>query len=528
MIRALAITTIALLGVSDAWAGTIAVVAESEEGPLPASTFQSVVWHAMYNELGHDAIFMDRLDASIAREVKQTPITTVVHLQVSWKADSVRVDGTDGDVFLVGGHYPVITATEYEIQGTELHARTAWQTEGPISVFQVKGNDEQPYISMPEVSLQETTALAVQPVQAPVWRMEPEWVRIPLVVAADDDYRAYYGDRWKQVADRAVNRANAVLRPAGIKLEVASHEEWVSPEKLTDLSSLLEHMSDKPIDTPGAVRVGFTGQTRLAVEWQSQMEDVGRAYLPGQNLIIADQAANPGHDPQWDVAEEGVAVAHELMHALGIPHLEENNLLMSATKRGTVHRMHPSSVSLARTAALSRYTHWDTKAALTALSHAAEAHLDDPDLQFEYISDNLAFGPGIPAPGTLEPGELSALTNVAMAHYYLRQAQKDPTNARKLQAGAKRHADTALEKKPQWQQAKRLQREVRAAVVQRAPAIAPPCTGARARQLRPGHVRSARRGPGLRRATLSADPRVRRRSTVTGGFRRPCRLGHTW
>ncbi|MFT7520113.1 MAG: hypothetical protein ACI9MC_002257, partial [Kiritimatiellia bacterium] len=294
-------------------------------------------------------------------------------------------------------------------------------------------------------------------------------------------YRQFYGDAWPKVADRAILRANAILRPSGIKLEIVQHEGWTSPNGETDLSKLLEVMSDKPITTPGAIRVGFTGQTKLSVTWQSEMEDVGRAYLPGRNVIVADQAANPGHDEQWDVAEEGVAVAHELMHSLGIPHLESPDRLMSATKRGTVHDMHPSSVALARTAALSRYTHWDTTAALTALSHTAEAHLNDPDVQLDYISENLAYGPGIPAPGSLEPRELSALTNVAMAHYYLRRAKEDPRNAAKLNEGAKQHAAEALEKKPQWKQAKQLQLQVRAATNRPTGAARKPATTPRFR-----------------------------------------------
>jgi hypothetical protein len=458
-----------------AHAGSIAVVTDTADGPLPDSTFRSVVWHALYAELGHDAEFMDALDASAVTRMQGTTMTTLLHLELQWRADSARVDRSDGEVFLVGGHYPVVQATEYTLEGDRLVARYTWRTEGPISVYHVRGDDPYRYISLPEVTLQETATLAVQPTRAPVWTAEPDLVRVPIIVAGDDEYRAFYGaSTWSEVSERAVARANAILRSSGLRLDVVGHQSWESPDDVEDLSELLEAMSNEPIGVEGALRVGFTGQTRLAVEWQSEMEDVGRAYLPGRDVLIADQAANPGQDAAWDVAEEGVAVAHEVMHALGIPHLDEPDHLMSATKRGTVHALHPSTRDLARVAAATRYTHWDRIAALTGLSLAAEAHLTDLDLQLDYIADNLAYGPGMPAPGTLQPGELSALTNVAVGRAYLRLAAEDPDHAEELKAGAKVHAESALAQKPLWVEARQLQRQIAAASRAAAPRVPKP------------------------------------------------------
>lgn len=445
--------------------GTIAVVVEaSEGGPLPATTFRSVMWHALYQDQGHDAVFLDQLDASAVQAMRGTPMTTLLHVELSWQADSVRVERAPDDVFMVGGHYPVVHTTEYALDGDRLVARTTWTTEGPVSVYHVKGDDPYRFISLPEVSLQETASLAISPVQAPVWMESVDRVRVPVVIAADDEYRAYYGEAgWDRVARRAVARANALLVDAGIELEVVGEETWDTPSDLDDLSSILESLYESPRTHPEALRVGFTGQTELAVTWQSEMEDVGRAYLPGRDLVIADQAANPGHDPAWDTAEEGVAVAHEALHTLGIPHLEQPDRLMSATKRGTVHALSLSTQELARSAATSRYAHWDTMTALASLSQSAEDHLDDPALQLDFITENLAFGPGVPEPGTLEPRQLSALTNVAVGRYYLRLAQEDPVNAWKLQRGARVHVDSALAQEPTWQEARQLQRLVVAA-----------------------------------------------------------------
>lgn len=476
-VSAIAATLLALLP-AVANAGTIAVVTDTDTGPLPDSTFRSVVWHALYGELGHDAEFFDELDSSVVDQMRGTTMTTLLHLELEWRTDSARIDQPDGEVFLVGGHYPVVKATEYALDGDRLVARYTWRTEGPISVYHVRGDDPYRFISLPEVTLQETATLAIQPTHAPVWRAETDLINVPVVLAGDDEYRDFYGPTgWTEVAERAVARANAILHSSGLRLQVVGHEGWTSPADQHDLSELLETMSSTPIQADGALRVGFTGQTELATEWQSEMEDVGRAYLPGRDVVIADQAVNPGHDPAWDVAEEGVAVAHEVLHALGIPHLEVPDHLMSGTKRGTVHAMHASTRDLARVAAATRYTHWDRIAALTGLSQAAEAHLADRDLQLDYIADNLHYGPGLPAPGTLEPGALSALTNVAVGRAYLRLAAEDPDHASELQAGAKVHAESALAQKPTWVEARQLQRQVAAA--QRAATPEPAVSAAR-------------------------------------------------
>ena len=445
-------------------ASTIAVVADAEEGPLPASTLRSVLWHALYDELGHDATFLPTLDASAVTAMRGTPMTTLLHVKLAWRTDAVNVRLPDQPSHFVGGQYPSIEATEYALDGDRLVARRTWRTEGAVSVYRLRDQGPRTYIGLPEVSLQETASLAIRPVQAPVWTVDPEWLHVPIVLAADEEYRSFYGEeRWKLTAGRALDRANAILRPAGVQLRVVDHQAWSSPDSLTELSDLLEAMAVHPNPHPTAIRVGFTGQTRLAVEWQAEMEDVGRAYTPGRDVVLADQAVAPGHDPAWDVADEGVALAHEVLHALGIPHLEEPDALMSATKRGTVHAMSPASVALARSAASARYTHWDTLAALAALSEAADAHLPTLEWKLDYISDNLAYGPGVPAPGALEPRQLSALTNVALGRYYLRRASEDPSDAWRLQLGARMHTESALAQEPSWREARSLQRQIQAA-----------------------------------------------------------------
>jgi len=450
--------------IAPAHAGTIAVVTESTEGPLPASTFESVLWHALYQEFGHDAVFLSKLDSSAVQAMRGTTMTTLLHARLTWRTDSVQIDLDDRPSYFVGGYFPSIETTEYALQGDQLVARRTWRTEGPVSVYRVRNSDDRAYISLPEISLQETTAHALRPLQAPVWTAEPDWLLLPVVLAADEEYRTFYGEEgWIATAGRVVDRANAILRPAGLRLQVQAHQAWISPNQLDDLSGLLSAMARHPNPIPRSIRLGFTGQTQLAVAWNAEMEDIGRAYMPGDQVLIADQAVAPGHDPAWDVADEGVALAHEVLHALGIPHLDEPDHLMAATKRGTIHALSPASIALARAAAATRYTHWDSLAAIAALSEAADAHLATLDVKLDFITDNLAWGPGVPAPGTLEPRQLSALTNVAIGRYYLRKSTENPSDAPQLQAGARVHAESALAQEPSWREARSLQRQIQAA-----------------------------------------------------------------
>ncbi|TVQ91886.1 MAG: hypothetical protein EA397_08275 [Deltaproteobacteria bacterium] len=455
---------IALFGLSvglPAKAGTIAVVAEAQDGPLPAPVFSSVIWHALYDKDGHDAVFLPRLDASAVQAMQGTAMTTLLHAELVWRPESLRIGAEDHEAHLIGGYYPHIKTTEYALRGDRLVATRTWSTTGPLSVYKVTSPSDDHFIGLPEVSLQETVVHALQAVQAPVWTEEPDVITVPVILAADEEYRSFYGSsRWQGTAGRAVDRANALLRAAGLRLEVIEHQRWTSPDELTDLSDLLRDLHAQPRSHGNALRVGFTGQTRLEATWESHMEDVGRAYTPGRDLLVADQASPPGHDPAWDVAEEGVAVAHEVLHALGLPHVAEDDALMSATKRGTVHRISKPSADLAKTAASARFNHWDTLAALASLSAAAEQHLDDLDLQLDYISENLAFGPGVPRPGALQPRQLSALTNVAIGRYYLRQTSKDPDEAQELRQRAHQHTESAMAQEPSWKALQTVQRQM--------------------------------------------------------------------
>ena len=66
---------------------------------------------------------------------------------------------------------------------------------------------------------------------------------------------------------------------------------------------LLDDLAAQPRPQLHTLRVGFTQQTSLSQTWDETLEDVGRAYRPGEDVVVADQAMAPGHARAWDEAE---------------------------------------------------------------------------------------------------------------------------------------------------------------------------------------------------------------------------------
>jgi len=438
-------------------APTLAVYTHSEGEILPLDAFQSIIWHELQHSLEHNALFVDRLDVRTVDLMRRNRLTSLLEMHVTWKVDVIRLQ--NGGV--VGGYFPTIETTEWSISGQKLEAQTKWQTVGNVSLFQVKEGPTNEYIAIPELALQNAVDVALQPVEAPTWKHQSAGLNVPVAILADEEYRAFYGDDWKKTAQLRIARANAILEPTGIHLDIERFEGWRSKDsRRSSLSKLLDNMAVVPRRDPREIRVGFTQQTQLAAGLQRNIEDVGRAHLPGRDLIIADQALAPGHKAKWDIAEEGVVIAHEVLHAFGIPHQNQPFRLMAGSKTGTVHRLSESTIALAKSAVSARYTHWDRVAALNILSNTASQHLQNSWDQINYIADNLNYGPGVPAPGTLQPSTLSALTNLALGHFYLRMAKENPGGAINLARGALVHSESALKTKPNWVPASQLREAV--------------------------------------------------------------------
>ena len=421
-----------------AQAASIAVMADSDEHALNDAAVESILWHALHAKLGHDALFVEGELPEVHGALKAAHLTTLLRFHVSWSTDLVEVDGG-----ILMDQVPTVHVEEYRTGPQEMALVRTWDAHGALALYRVSETTSLGYLAMPEVSLQETIFTALGPVQPPVWRTQPTGVvTMPIEVCADDEYRAFYGERWKAEVDKRVQRASDLLAPAGLALRVSGHCDWESDLKDQSLKLLLEHLAEQPL-RDGLLRVGFTQQMHLESGEATRIEDVGRAFQPGRDLVIADQALPPGHQPIWDEAEEAVAVAHEVLHTLGLPHLESDQFLMSALKRSTIHRLSPSSAALARAAAEARYAHWDPELAMLGLAHAAQAWITEPDLQVEYIRENLARGPGVPVPGDIAPNRISALANVAISRHWLLQASTSPSDSA-LRKTVLAHTNAAL------------------------------------------------------------------------------------
>ena len=410
-------TVAALWAATTAQAASVAVVASSEQaGGMPDAAIQSMAWHALYEKYGHDALLLQDDDDIVARMTAEK-LTSLYRFDVTWEAEAVYVDGG-----ILTDRAPHIDVSEHALVGGVLKDVRTWEVTGAPALYRVTPDAGGGYVALPEVAVQDAIDVAIRNVQPPTWdNGAPQRVYVPVIIAADDDYRRFYPD-WKAQAEARVERASMLLGQAGIALRIVGYQPWESNERAQDLSQILEELRDLPMEVPNAIRVGFTQQTQLNTHLASSVEDVGRAYNPGSDLVIADQALTPGHDVRWDVAEEGMAIAHELLHVLGAPHLTQPHFLMSGVKSSTVHVMAPSTRDIARTAVQARFQMWDSMTALDTLSYTAEIHIRDPALQLDYILENLAAGPGVPRLGQVQPQRVTALTNAAIGKYYLELA----------------------------------------------------------------------------------------------------------
>lgn len=442
-------------------APTVAVVVDVQQSPagLTDEEVRSVVWHALYNQHGHDALVLTSLDDAV-EQMLPLHLTTLYDFSVTWQPMTTRVNGRR----LLGAHAPAIEVHEYRVQDGALEEYSWWTQQGALSLYRVVDGDtaDPEYAAFPEVSLQEAVTGAVSPVRPAAWRQTEHRLRVPIIVAADEEYRAFYGRRWREEATARIERASALLGAAGIELEVVDWQRWHSADQVHELPALLDLLALSPRpDHPGAVRVAFTQQIRTGAAEQVEAEAVGQAYLPGREVIVADQAEVPEHDHGWDEAVEGVAVAHEVLHALGVPHLEGEAFLMSSVQHGAVHRLSARTIALARTAVQARYARWwDRTQALAALEQVATLHLPSDVDQVDYIGGNLRHGPGLPQAGELEAERYSALVNLSLGLEYQRMAFEDPWNADTHLEGALTHARVALRKRPAMAMAQALVSEL--------------------------------------------------------------------
>ena len=256
-------------------AATVAVVVDSSGGELDREATRSMVWHALYDRYGHDAQMADSKDAAIEM-MDELELTTLYTFEITWEPLVVRVPQRGAVASLA----PEIQTREYVRSETGLQVKGIWNTHGALALYdELQEDGSIRVVAMPQVAMQEAIDLAVHPLDPPLWHAIRTRVKVPVTIAADEEYRAFYGAKWKEVADLRVERASALLAQAGIELDVVDHEGWQSPDDQLGLSELLDTVAALPRRHPGAIRVAFTQQTNLATNQGASIEDVGRVVL---------------------------------------------------------------------------------------------------------------------------------------------------------------------------------------------------------------------------------------------------------
>lgn len=442
------VALLACLTASTALAADVAVSVRTGAGPVDRRGAEAVVWHAL--EHGHDLqtlVVPPSGERTWAAALREEGVRTHLDVTVQWKKLIVDV----GEGMKAATPSPEVIVVERVLVDDQLVVRARWRAVGAPAVFRVAGVDDGSLLTLPDASLQTAVATALSQLTVPAWGDRDAALRVPVVVAADPAYRAAYGPGWRAEAARRVLAGSRILAQAGLALDVVGFQAWEGvPDDgssgVPSLAEQLDALQRTPNPLPAAaLRIAFV-EPPPGSRLLDGAEDVGRAFTPGVDVVVADQPLPPGHPAQWDLAGEGVIVAHEVLHALGAPHEDAPGFVMSARKVGLAWRLTPRTVQLARVAAEARLVHWDPATALLALSAAAERWLaDTPRAQLAYVVDNLRVPP---APGAVDPARASALANAALAHSYTRMADQDATDADLHRSIALAHVQAAIAMQP--------------------------------------------------------------------------------
>ena len=360
-------------GPSDAWVGAAVQV---EGTVIDEATAQSVVWHALA-DLGHPVPLVVGGSAEAAvPQMRRSAIGTLLHIDVSWERSALWRDGR-----MLWVEAPTLAVTEYAVAPEGLRRLNRYGYTGEPQVGRTEGG----WTLMPAATFAMALGRIMDELAIPAWgSVPPDTLRVPVVVATDAAYRRRHGPSWADAVHTRIRRASALLNPAGIELTIQHFEEWSPVTPTSDPVALLADLAASDAGQR-AIRIGLSG---AAPPTPAQgVEAVGAAYVPGRYLVVMDQHVD-------DVSQDGTAIAHEVLHALGVPHQDRAGVLGSATLVGPVHRLTPASVGLARAAAHARWAHWDPGVAAVLLADAAADHLPDRELRLAYVARNLAAGQG--------------------------------------------------------------------------------------------------------------------------------------
>lgn len=456
-------------------AGTLGLRVDVEfDGPLSDDIVEAVAWHAATratcgaSPVAADActadvpVMVDRVDGGalrdaspgdVARALHARGITTFVDVSVRWHAQVREIGTPDGGTRFDFLPDPRVEAVQYRVHPDRLAEEARHSGRGGDALVAVAGRAGA-HAVVPEVALRRALAEALDPIAVPRWGTRLVAARLPVVLAVDAAWKARHGAAWAREARLRVAVASALLGEAGLALDVVAHVSWDAPVDLPDLAARLHHLHAADLGVavpPGALRIGLTGVSTPSEP--GRPEQVGRAFEPGRDLVVADQRhafdlGAPHESARWDRADEAVAMAHEILHALGVPHDDSPSTLMSARHDGLTWRVSPRGAALAQAAAQARVAHWDSVAALTALAHAASVWLPHaPSRQVDYVVGNLTQAPPV---GAFAPGVAAPLVDAALSRLYL-DLSRDPGAAGESdshRSAAILHADAVQRRDP--------------------------------------------------------------------------------
>ena len=289
---------------------SVAVAASAENGPLPDSAVQSLVWHAMATEQGHHTVLVDPDDTEAwLSTLKAQHVSTLLEVRVHWTVQAILLDG-----HIVADDVPTVQFTEWVVRDHLLESERVWEVHAPMAVVSTPQDDGR-VVTLPEVALQEAVSQGVADAAPPVWRAgPPSRVTVPVEVCADPQWRDRHGPDWQKAALERVDRADQIVHQAGLTLHVAGYCEWQPETSSASLTALLDDLHAQPL-RDGRIRLGLTA--RPDTSSSASMEYVGRAYTPGRDLVVADQTPPPGHDPARSRRPTGLHPADDRARARG-------------------------------------------------------------------------------------------------------------------------------------------------------------------------------------------------------------------
>lgn len=436
MIRPL-LSVLALALSAAASAATVGVRVEvAEGGPVGEDEVAATVWHAAALSGGHQPVVVDRAlpESDVLALLRDEGATALLDVDVTWGSEARAT--AEGNILMLP--VPKVQMVDLAFDGASLRevARGAGEEGAGVVEF------GQQVLFVPEVAIQGALDEALASLSVPAWGPRQAVRMLPIVIAADAAWKVRHGARWREAVMARVGLASRLLAPIGIRLEVVGESEWAAPLEMSSLSARLRHLADQPrTGSSAALRVGFTGAG--GPQGPGLVEEVGRAFEPGHDLVVVDQRGLGADSPEhWDVAREAIALAHETLHALGVPHDEAEGTLMSSRHAGVVQQLSEASQALARAAVQARVAHWDSTSAILVLADAAERWMvGQPSQQLSYVVGNLERAP---EPGSLAPGTTRPLVDAALTRIYLDLASASPERAATHHAAARLHAGALL------------------------------------------------------------------------------------